>query len=165
MSNKNESLMKFREDKSVIIKGKKKGKHDTDYNASRQVKSLEDQLQKSNSLNSLLMRELAKLKDKKAARREILDRTLQQIKKGTDDFATNPFLKGDVLEKKPVRDAGNISDFFDKEVSPVGTKKDARVKDIQIDKLEVGELNENLNALKQDNLELEQNLNVLKQRF
>jgi hypothetical protein len=111
------------------------------------------------------MRELAKLKDKKAARREILDRTLQQIKKGTDDFATNPFLKGDVLEKKPVRDAGNISDFFDKEVSPVGTKKDARVKDIQIDKLEVGELNENLNALKQDNLELEQNLNVLKQRF
>ena len=157
--------MKFREDKSVIIKGKKKGKHDNEYNASRQVKSLEDQLQKSNSLNSLLMREIAKLKDKKAAKREILDRTLQQIKKGSDDFVSNPFLKGDILEKKPVRDAGNISDFFDKETSPVGTKKDAGVKDIQIEKLEVGELNQNLDALKQDNMELEQNLDVLKKRF
>jgi len=99
-SNKNESFMKFKADRSVIVKGVKKDKYDNQYNDNRKLVHLENELKKSNNMNTILMREIAKLKDSKSKKKEQLDNTLREIKKNTEYSVT----KNIDLHVSPMKD-------------------------------------------------------------
>lgn len=135
---KHETLHKFRMDKSVFIKGKKVYSNNG-FNQNQRAMELEDELKKAKNMNTILMREIAKMKDNRSKKRAEMDKTLQKIKQNVNTFGqelstnqrkinesmnlgmenpTNNILPN--LDSPHKKEGDSISQYFnDKESSPV----------------------------------------------